>query len=115
MDLTPAQPEGDTNISIARKRDAVMIEHTIPNNVRVVERATLEAGIVRRRGWWVDLNNDVPAIPYYVVAFDDGREKQCREEEIEERRPPMYTCPGCGRDTPVVFNQSNCPVCIGRE
>lgn len=28
---------------------------------------------------------------------------------------PSFTCPGCGKQTNVIFNRSSCPLCTGRE
>lgn len=32
-----------------------------------------------------------------------------------EEGNPLFTCPGCGRDTALVMNGSVCPACMGRE
>jgi hypothetical protein len=31
-----------------------------------------------------------------------------------ERREHLFTCPGCGRETSVIFNGATCPACMER-
>lgn len=40
-------------------------------------------GHIERRMWLVDMKKETPAQPVYIVRFDDGRVKQCTEDELQ--------------------------------
>ncbi len=39
-------------------------------------------GTVKDRRWWIDTRNAYPAVPAYLVRFDDRREKVVAEDEL---------------------------------
>jgi hypothetical protein len=53
------------------------------------------------------------------VMHDAIRAAMTERRAALEGRPdaasPMFTCPGCGRDTPIVMGGRVCPDCAGRE
>jgi hypothetical protein len=79
-------------------------------------RAALPALIARVRALEAERDQLRAAIAGYKAATErcDGI-IDAERAMFRALGDPTFICPGCGRETNVVFNWSSCPACAGRE